>query len=297
MRRLTNIIAVLAILIGCSVLLYPTVSNYLAERNASYAISGYDESLAELNEEERLAMLEEARAYNETLTGADAPEDPFAADAADEDAVYDELLDPDGTGVMGSIRIPVIGVELPVYHGTKESVLQKGTGHLKGSSLPVGGPGTHTVITGHRGLPTLELFSDLDRLAEGDVFYLDVRGETLAYEVDRILTVLPDEMDALEIVEGQDYATLVTCTPYAVNTHRLLVRGHRIPYEEARETAPDEMDHKVWMPAEVKAAVCALALAALGAAGYALWRRTGRNGKTDQRKHRRRKYTRRRRRK
>lgn len=141
--------------------------------------------------------------------------------------------------MMGYIRIPAIEVELPIYHGTSESVLQVGVGHFEGTSLPVGGESTHAVLTGHRGLPSKLLFTDMDKLKKGDVFYIKILGETFAYEIDQILTVLPEDTKALSIDSGKDYVTLVTCTPYAVNTHRLLVRGHRIPYEEAIQTAAD----------------------------------------------------------
>ena len=142
--------------------------------------------------------------------------------------------------VMGYIRIPSIKVELPIYHGTSEPVLQVGVGHLENTSLPVGGSSTHAVLTGHRGLPSAKLFTELDMVKVGDVFYIKILGETLAYEVDQILTVLPTEMQALNIEKGKDYVTLVTCTPYAVNTHRMLVRGHRIPYQEANQIQKDE---------------------------------------------------------
>ena len=141
---------------------------------------------------------------------------------------------------MGYITIKKLGVELPIYHGTSETVLQAGVGHFWGTSLPVGGESTHTVLTGHRGLPTKTLFTNMDKLKVGDIFYIKVLGETLAYKIDQILTVLPEETEALSIEPGQDYATLVTCTPYAINTHRLLVRGERIPYEEAIKEVPDQ---------------------------------------------------------
>ena len=155
---------------------------------------------------------------------------------------YESLLNVNGSGMMGYIRIPAIEVELPIYHGTSESVLQVGVGHFEGTSLPVGGEKYHAVLTGHRGLPSKLLFTDMDKLKKGDVFYIKILGETFpesAYEIDQILTVLPEDTKALSIDSGKDYVTLVTCTPYAVNTHRLLVRGHRIPYEEAIQTAAD----------------------------------------------------------
>ncbi len=165
--------------------------------------------------------------------------DPFSQLNNDIDERYQSLLNLDGSGMMGYIQIPKIGVELPIYHGTSEAVLQAGVGHFWGTSLPVGGETSHTVLTGHRGLSTKTLFTNLDKLDIGDVFYIRVLDETLAYQVDQILTVLPEETDALGIESGQDLATLVTCTPYAINTHRLLVRGHRIPYEEAQKVVQD----------------------------------------------------------
>lgn len=184
-------------------------------------------------------MLEEARAYNREMLGNIDLIDPFSQEDTKLDARYESLLNVDGSGMMGYIRIPKIHIELPIYHGTSETVLQAGVGHFWGTSLPVGGESTHTVLTGHRGLPTKTLFTNMDKLKEGDIFYIKVLDETLAYEIDQIKTVLPEETKGLSIEPGKDYATLVTCTPYAINTHRLLVRGHRIPYQEATKKVPD----------------------------------------------------------
>lgn len=259
-RKVTNMVAVIAILIGCSVLLYPTISNYLARRNSSYSISGYEKALESMSREKQQEELQKVREYNVSLNEGSLRGDPFSGTADEEDREYEELLNPDHNGMMGYIRIPKIGVELPIYHGTEEKVLQKGIGHWKGSSLPVGGAGTHAVLTGHRGLPATDLFSDLDQMEEGDVFYLSVMGEHLAYKVDQIRTVLPDETESLQIEAGKDYVTLVTCTPYAVNTHRLLVRGQRVPYEEAVQTASDKTERKIWIPTEIKAVLCVLGI-------------------------------------
>lgn len=193
-----------------------------------------------MNNAKKEQMLADARAYNQEMLGNIDLIDPFSQKEQTVDERYESLLNVDGSGMMGYIRIPKIHLELPIYHGTSESVLQAGAGHFWGTSLPVGGKSTHTVLTGHRGLPTKTLFTNLDKMQKGDVFYIKVLGETFAYEVDQILTVLPENTQALSIVPGQDYATLVTCTPYAVNTHRLLVRGHRIPYEEANAKEPDK---------------------------------------------------------
>lgn len=234
-RKMTikDIIRLLVLVVAFAVLLYPTVSSYVNEKNGSKVVSNYDAESVRLSNAEKEQMLEDARAYNKEMLSNIDLIDPFSQGETSVDARYESLLNMDGSGMMGYIRIPKIKVEIPIYHGTSESVLQAGVGHFWGTSLPVGGESTHTVLTGHRGLPTKTLFTNMDKLVKGDVFYIKVLDETLAYKVDQILTVLPEETDALSIVPGQDYATLVTCTPYAINTHRLLVRGHRIPYEEA----------------------------------------------------------------
>ena len=234
-RKMTikDIIRLLVLVVAFAVLLYPTVSSYVNEKNGSKVVSNYDAESVRLSHTEKEKMLEDARAYNKEMLSNIDLIDPFSQGEKSLDARYESLLNIDGSGMMGYIRIPKIKVEIPIYHGTSESVLQAGVGHFWGTSLPVGGESTHTVLTGHRGLPTKTLFTNMDKLVKGDVFYIKVLDETLAYKVDQILTVLPEETEALSIVPGQDYATLVTCTPYAINTHRLLVRGHRIPYEEA----------------------------------------------------------------
>lgn len=234
-RKMTikDIIRLLVLVVAFAVLLYPTVSSYVNEKNGSKVVSNYDAESVRLSNAEKEKMLEDARAYNKEMLSNIDLIDPFSQGETNIDERYESLLNMDGSGMMGYIRIPKIKVEIPIYHGTSESVLQAGVGHFWGTSLPVGGESTHTVLTGHRGLPTKTLFTNMDKLVEGDVFYIKVLDETLAYKVDQILTVLPEETEALSIVPGQDYATLVTCTPYAINTHRLLVRGHRIPYEEA----------------------------------------------------------------
>lgn len=234
-RKMTikDIIRLLVLVVAFAVLLYPTVSSYVNEKNGSKVVSNYDAESVRLSNAEKEQMLEDARAYNKEMLSNIDLIDPFSQGETSVDERYESLLNMDGSGMMGYIRIPKIKVEIPIYHGTSESVLQAGVGHFWGTSLPVGGESTHTVLTGHRGLPTKTLFTNMDKLVEGDVFYIKVLDETLAYQVDQILTVLPEETEALSIVPGKDYATLVTCTPYAINTHRLLVRGHRIPYEEA----------------------------------------------------------------
>ena len=227
-----NIVLVLLFIVGLSILLYPTISNTWNEYRAKQLISNYSTSItADSDPEEYAAMLEAAREYNRNLTREAVP-DAFSVRDGIEDAVYDSLLNLNGEGLIGSVEIPTIDVNIPIFHYTTEESLQKGVGHLFGSSLPVGGESTHSVLSAHRGLPSAELFTNLPLLEKGDVFYYHILGETLAYEVDQMLTVLPEEVEALAIEEGKDYSTLVTCTPYGVNSHRMLVRGHRIPFVE-----------------------------------------------------------------
>ncbi len=237
--RVFDVIRIIALLFFLGVLLYPSVSNYLFQMNSSKVIESYEESIYGIDDNTKKKMLLEARQYNTSLISSEVLYDPFSSDGK-QDRYYNSLLSLSHDGMIGYIRIPKIDVELPIYHGTSEGVLQKGIGHLEGTSLPIGGSSTHAVLTGHRGLPSAKLFTELDMIEEGDVFYIKVLGNTLAYEVDQILTVLPHEMSALNIERGKDYVTLVTCTPYAVNTHRMLVRGHRIPYEEANHIQKDE---------------------------------------------------------
>ena len=222
---------VLLLLAGLSLLLYPAVSDYWNSLHQTRAIAGYAEGVAALDGTRYEELWQAARDYNDALARHETDFAPDGERLAD----YASQLDASGNGVMGYIEIPSIQVSLPIYHGTDEAVLQVAAGHLEWSSLPVGGASTHCVLSGHRGLPSAKLFTNLDRLAVGDVFLLRVLDEVLTYEVDQILIVEPSETDALRIVGGMDYCTLVTCTPYGVNTHRLLVRGHRIENaEEAR---------------------------------------------------------------
>ena len=230
-KHLSTILLVFILLIGLSLLLYPTVSDYWNSFHQTRAIATYAENVAKLDNNQYDQLWEDARAYNEALRFRS---NPYYL-SEEQKAQYESLLDVSGLGVMGYIEIPEIDVSLPIYHGTEESVLQVAVGHLDWSSLPVGGESTHCVLSGHRGLPSAKLFTNLDKLTEGDTFVLRVLDEVLTYEVDHILIVEPQEVGALQIVEGQDYCTLVTCTPYGINTHRLLVRGHRIEnIEEAK---------------------------------------------------------------
>lgn len=249
-RRLT-LILILGILCGIVALgitVYPLVGNYVSSKNKSTVLTEYSDTVEQLEDDSIYEMLGEARAYNETLTsGAISIESVFTQEGqqfAAED--YYDLLNINAAGIMGYVEIPKIAVYLPIYHGTESDVLDVGIGHLIGSSLPVGGESTHTILTGHSGMAREKMFSDLDQLKTGDVFYLHVLNQTLAYEVDQMKIVLPDNTDYLGIEKGQDYCTLVTCTPFGVNTHRLLVRGHRVKYTESTdETIPEIEDNAV----------------------------------------------------
>lgn len=223
-NTLLTIILVLVFLVGLSLLLYPTVSDYWNSLHQSRAITGYTEQVAGLDSDTYDRLWAEAEAYNETLL--DKADRFLMSDEELEE--YEQLLSVSGSDVIGYIKIDKIDCYLPIYHGTSESVLQVGVGHLEGSSLPVGGESTHCVVSGHRGLPSARLFTDLDRLEEGDTLRLYVLDEILTYEVDQIRVVEPTDVEELAIEEGKDYCTLVTCTPYGINTHRLLVRGHRV---------------------------------------------------------------------
>ena len=226
-KNRSTIILILIFLVGLSVMLYPTVSDYINQKNQSRAVASYAEDVDKMSDVDYQAYFDAADAYNQRLN-----ETPNAFYAPDQVSGYEETLDISGTGIMGYITIPKIGVELPIYHGTSDGVLQVAAGHLEGSSLPVGGVGTHAVISAHRGLPSAKLFTNLDELEVGDTFTVTVLDRVLTYEVDLISIVLPTETDLLLPVEGKDYVTLMTCTPYGINTHRLLVRGRRIETPE-----------------------------------------------------------------
>lgn len=220
----TTVFLVLLLLAGVSLLLYPSLSDYWNSMHQTRAIASYAETVSQLDTAQYDEMWKAAQDYNRSL----AQRETAFALTDEQKAAYESLLDVSGLGVMGYIEIPEIDCSLPIYHGTEESVLQVAVGHLEWSSLPVGGEGTHCVLSGHRGLPSAKLFTNLDKLAVGDTFLLRVLDEVLTYEVDQILIVEPEQVDALGIVPGEDYCTLVTCTPYGINTHRLLVRGHRV---------------------------------------------------------------------
>lgn len=228
-----NLLLILVFAVGLGILLYPNISNFFNEKNSSKAIEEYDETIAEMNAEERRKIMESAVNYNSEISTD--PVGRFAKMTAQQKERYFKELNVDGSGMMCYLKIDKLGVNLPVFHGTTEDVLQKYVGHIEGTSLPTGGPGTHAGLSGHRGLPSAVLFTNLDQLEVGDQFSVIVLGEEHVYQIDQILTVLPDDMSPLAIDPNEDYITLVTCTPYGVNTHRLMVRGKRVPPEEEEE--------------------------------------------------------------
>ena len=222
-KHLSTILLVLMLLTGLSLLVYPSFSNWWNSFHQSRAVASYTEFVAHIDNHEYELMMEEAQKYNEAIA-----QTGIKWQMTDhEKEEYKNILDISGTGIMAYIEIPRINIVLPIYHGTEETVLQTAVGHLEGTSLPVGGEGSHCALSGHRGLPSARLFTDLDRLTNGDTFVLNVMDEVLTYEVDQIRIVLPSDLSDLTIEEGKDYCTLVTCTPYGINTHRLLVRGRR----------------------------------------------------------------------
>ncbi len=269
---LFSLILILTLLTGLSLLLYPTISDWWNSFHQSRAIASYVETVEELDDDAYAQLWEDAQAYNEALAQDNSRFQP----SEEESVRYNELLNLSGTGIMGYVEIPSIDVALPIYHGTDEAVLQVAVGHIEGSSLPVGGPGTHTVLSGHRGLPSATLFTDLDQLDMGDVFLLHVLGETLTYQVNQIRIVEPDDVSLLALEEGEDLCTLVTCTPYGVNSHRLLVRGYRVENLE---------EEQVWQISgeagrvDFRLVALALALPILLLLLLWTWLRTGRGRK------------------
>lgn len=227
-KHASTIFLILILVVGLSLMLYPSLSNWWNEAHQSRAIAAYSQEVSKLDENRYDELWQQAWEYNRSLVGR---ENVYLLDNSQK-AEYERLLDVSGMGIMGYIEIPSINVSLPIYHGTEESVLQVAVGHLEWTSLPVGGESTHCVLSGHRGLPSAKLFTDLDRLVVGDRFRLGVLDQVLTYEVDQILIVEPQDTEALLIEEGKDLCTLVTCTPYSINTHRLLVRGHRVETEK-----------------------------------------------------------------
>ena len=224
LERKSGALLHLALIVGAALLVYPSAADYWNSFHQSRAVATYAEQVANMNEDQYTEEIASAREYNEALSGTGIQW------IMEEENLrrYETLLDPGGTGVMGYVDVPKINVKLPIYHGTSQEVLQIAIGHLEQTSLPVGGSGSHCALSGHRGLPSAKLFSDLDKLVEGDTFTISVMNETLTYQVDRVRVVVPADMSDLAIEPGEDLCTLVTCTPYGINTHRLLVRGHRI---------------------------------------------------------------------
>lgn len=275
-RSKGDLLSTVAIIVGILILLYPTISNFLVERNASRAVSNYDAAVSNLTDERYAQMLAEAHAYNAQLAGhsgipaAEGGADPGTVNAAALRDSYMQLLNLSGDGMMGYITIPRLDETMPIYHTTEEKVLQVATGHIETSSLPVGGASTHAAISGHRGLPSAKLFTELDKMQLGDIFYVKVLKETFAYQVDQILTVLPEETEALAIEPRADYVTLVTCTPYAINSHRLLVRAHAIPYLPSMEGEVGVMGNPINLSWPHLALIAALILLAVVLAGMRL---------------------------
>ena len=233
-EKLTIFLFILMIVVGLGIILYPLISNQLSKMNYQKVIDNYQNTVHQKKNSQNEQFINEARAYNHALTSTNIV-DVFQNPKSESSNEYLSILNINNNGMMGYISIPKIDVRIPIYHGTSSDILQKGVGHLEGSSLPVGGESTHAILSAHRGLPSSRLFTDLDQLKEGDIFYIYVLDEVLAYQVDQVLVTEPSETEALKIVDGKDYITLVTCTPYAINTHRLLVRGERIEYNEQVE--------------------------------------------------------------
>ena len=244
-KILTLVLAAILFLLSLGLTLYPVISNFVNQKYASEIHTAYQEVIEQADNTELLKAHELAVSYNRAITPGSTTEEAYSQEAllaASED--YDSQLNIGADGIMGYVEIPKISVNLPIYHGTGNDSLDRGVGHLLGSSLPVGGEDTHCILTGHSGLATQKMFTDLEQLEVTDVFYLNVLGEILAYQVEEINTVLPHDTSLLGITSGEDYCTLVTCTPYGVNTHRLLVRGTRIPYEEAEVLVEEVMQEE-----------------------------------------------------
>lgn len=272
--RKLRILAVILLIAGILVLLYPTISNRFNQWRAEKLSTTYQEVVKAIPDDHFAKELEKARKYNEKLTGESVP-DVFALREKHDDPLYDSLLNVTGDGMMGEVEIPAINVKIPIFHYTTDHVLQQNVGHLAGSSLPVGGKGTHAVLSAHRGLPSAKLFTDLNLLKKGDLFFIRVLNEFLAYKVDQIIEVEPTETASLAIDRDKDLCTLFTCTPYGVNTQRLLVRGHRVDYtpEETKKAFEDAKDLRVdttRLSIHLLAAVIGITV---GLTPYLIWRK------------------------
>ena len=269
-KNLSTVIFVIIFVVGLSVMLYPSFSNWWNLRHQSRAVANYKETVAQMNSSQTEQLFAEAHRYNAQLAKLSSPFHSF-----EEVKGYDDILNVSGTGIMGYISIPSIQVELPIYHGTSEGVLQIAAGHIQGSSLPIGERNAHAVISGHRGLPSARLFTDLDKMVVGDTFTVNILNEVFTYEVEQILIILPDESDKLEIIPNEDYVTLMTCTPYGINSHRLLLRSKRIGNIEERQRSIVSADAVQVDPMQVLPFVCGImfVIMVLG------WKVTGRNRK------------------
>ncbi len=282
-RKILNVLFALLFLTGFAILTYPTISDQWNTFRQSQLISDYQEVVSQMEEEDFEEVWAAARGYNQTFEQNSILSDAFGIDEAEhiEDTEYWKVLNVAGDGVMGYLTIPKINIRLAIYHGTSEEVLQTGVGHLNGTRLPVGGESNHTVLSAHRGLPSAKLFTDIDQLEPGDLFYLHILNEDLAYEVDRILPMVDkDDYDALEealkIEEGKDQVTLFTCTPYGVNSHRLLVRGHRVPYNGELDTAPTPAESMVQAIQNYYMLYLLLGVSVTALVIFLLWRIIGR---------------------
>ena len=273
MKKKRNIIKTLLVflllIISACLILYPFIANYIFENRVDSVIETVEKNAEDITESRRKAELQAAEEYNRIIANGHVTlTDPFVAEGYDYDLNnYDSLLNMTDDGIMGVVEIPSINVSLPIYHGTSEEVLEEGAGHLQGTSLPIGGESTHSVLTGHTGLSHAKLFTDLTELEEGDIFFVEVMGEKLAYKVDQIKVVLPTELDDLAVIPGGDYCTLLTCTPYGVNTYRLLVRGVRTDYQEAVDDAAtykEKQTESKWMSEYKKALIISLGFFTVG---------------------------------
>lgn len=260
-NKIINIILVLMLFLGIGILTYPFISNFLHEKKQDTIVTNYDKTVENMGQEKKDKLLEEAKKYNENLSGSAVLTDPFdPAALKKENEEYHQILNENADGVMGYLEIPRIKCYEAIYHGTDDTILQKGIGHLANTSFPIGGEGTHAVLSGHTGLPDAELFTNLAQMKKDDIFYIHVLGNVLAYQVDQIKVVLPSETDDLKIVAGKDYVTLVTCTPYGINSHRLLVRGVRVANDQnvkqqAEKQKKDGMEEEEWKKIYQKAFV------------------------------------------
>lgn len=276
-----NILFSILFLVGLSIFAYPIISNVFASKEHYTIINKHDEEIMKMSEADIADMKAEAETYNEKLQNTTVPlEDPFdeATNTTTNTGYFDVLNIGES---MGSVEIPKIDVKLPIYHGTGEKVLQRGVGHLSNTSLPVGGMGTHSVLTGHRGLPSAKMFRNLDKLEIGDMFYVKSLSETLAYEVDHVAIVLPNEVELLAIDKDKEYTTLITCEPYMINTHRMLVRGKRVPYTpDSEDVAKENPIAKVSSSMTTWIIVVGL-LTLCGGVGYLIFKRQRNKGKNN----------------